>query len=47
MDMDKFIAELFSREELNDIPIDLVCRVAISILEIVREGKCFYEMDRI
>ena len=45
MDMDKFIAQLFSKKELRDIPIDYLCRVAISILEIIRDGDCFFKEE--
>lgn len=43
MDMDKFIEKLFSREELKNIPVIYLCQVAISILEIINEGECFYD----
>lgn len=45
MDMDKFIEQLFSRKELKDIPLEFLCQVAISVLEIINEGKCFYKED--
>lgn len=45
MDMDKFVEELFSRDELKDIPIIYLCQVAISVLEIINEGKCFYDKE--
>ena len=43
MDMDKFVEKLFSRKELKDIPIEFLCRVAISIIEIINEGECYYD----
>lgn len=45
MDMDKFIQKLFSREDLKDVPIVYLCQVAISILEIISEGDCFYDKE--
>lgn len=47
MDMDKFIEKLFGREDLKDIPVIYLCRVAISIFEIINEGDCFYERENI
>ena len=43
MDMDKFIEKLFDRTELKDIPVIYLCQVAISVLEIINEGECFYD----
>ena len=43
MDMDKFIEKLFGRKDLKDIPIEYLCRVAISVLEIINEGECYYD----
>lgn len=43
MDMDKFVEKLFNRKELKDIPSDFLCRVAISVFEIINEGECFYD----
>lgn len=43
MNMDKFMEKLFNREELKDIPVIYLCRVAISIFEIINEGDCFYD----
>lgn len=45
MDMDKFIEKLFGREELKDIPVIYLCRVAISIFSIIEEGDCFYKEE--
>lgn len=47
MDMDKFVEELFNREELKNIPAIYLCQVAISILEIINEGKCFYDREEV
>ena len=45
MDMEKFIECLIECEDLKDIPAITVFRVAISIIEIINEGKCLKELD--
>jgi hypothetical protein len=45
MDVLKLCDKLFEDEDLRDIPIDYIFRVAYSILVIMAEGDVFYKVD--
>ena len=45
MDVLKLCDKLFEDEELVDIPIDYIFRVAYAVLIIIAEGECFYRVD--
>lgn len=36
---------LFENEDLKDIPIDYIFRVAYAVLVLIAEGECFYKID--
>ena len=41
----KLCDQLFDDEELQDIPIEYIFRVAYEVLVIIAEGNCFYRVD--
>lgn len=43
MDTDKLYKELVNKEDIQDIPIETICRVAICVIEIINSGECFKE----
>lgn len=43
--MNKFYKNLINREDIKDIPIELVCRVVLCVFEIISSGDCFYKED--
>ena len=45
MDVVKLCDKLFDDEELQDIPIEYIFRVAYAVLVIIAEGECFYKID--
>jgi len=45
MDMKKFCDELMKDDDLKDIPLTYVLRVAVSIFTLIGSGKCFYKDD--
>ena len=46
MDTVKLIDLLLDDEELQDIPMEYVFRVAYEFLVILASGKCFYMLDQ-
>ena len=36
---------LFEDEDLKDIPLEFIFRVAYAVLAIIAEGECFYRVD--
>ena len=47
MDMDKFYKLITSDEDLRDIPLIYIMRVAIAVFEIINSGECFYELEEV
>ena len=45
MDILKLCDRLFDDEDLNDIPLEYIFRVAYAVLVIIAEGECFYRID--
>lgn len=45
MDVLKLCDKLFDDEDLQDIPMEFIFRVAYSVLVILAEGECFYRVD--
>lgn len=45
MNMDKFYKLLMNNEELQDIPMTYIIRIAIAVFEIINSGDCMYELD--
>jgi len=45
MDVLKLCDKLFDSEDLADIPIDHIFRVAYTVLVLIAEGDCFYKID--
>ena len=45
MDILELCDRLFEDEELRDIPLEMIFRVAYAVLTIIAEGECFYRVD--
>ena len=45
MDILELCDRLFEDEDLHDIPLEYIFRVAYSVLVLIAEGKCFYKVD--
>ena len=45
MDVLKLCDRLFDDEDLHDIPLEYIFRVAYAVLVIIAEGDCFYRID--
>ena len=45
MDVVKVTEKLFECEDLQDIPIEYIFRVAYAVFVIIAEGDCFYKVD--
>ena len=45
MDILKLCDRIFENEDLQDIPIDYIFRVAYAVLVIMAEGDVFYKVD--
>ena len=45
MDTVKLFDLLFEDEDLKDIPLDVIFRVAYAMLTIIAEGGVFYKID--
>ena len=45
MDVMKLCDKLFEDEELKDIPLEFIFRVAYAVVTIIAEGECFYKDD--
>ena len=45
MDILKLIDRLFDDEDLHDIPLEHIFRVAYAVLVLIAEGDCFYKVD--
>ena len=47
MDMDKFFKIITNNEDISDIPILYILRVATVVFEIINSGECKYELEDI
>lgn len=47
MDMNKFYKMLIEDERISEMPMTLVLRVAIVVLDIINSGECIYEVEHI
>ena len=47
MDMDKFFELITSHEEISDVPLLYILRVATAVFEIIGSGECRYELEDI
>ena len=45
MDIVKLCDKLFDDEELQDIPVEHIFRVAYAVFLLISEGECFYRVD--
>lgn len=45
MDMEKLFEIMLNKDEIQDIPMEYVCRVAICVFDIINSGDCFYKED--
>ena len=45
MDVLKLCDKLFEDEDLKDIPLEMIFRVAYAVVSIIAEGDCFYKDD--
>ena len=47
MDMDKLYKLLANDEEIADIPILYIFRVAVAVFKIINSGECNYKLEDI
>ena len=47
MDMNKFYKMLIEDERISEMPMTLVLRIAIVVLDIINSGECIYEVEHI
>lgn len=45
MDIVKLCDKLFEDEDLHDIPLEYIFRVAYAVLVLIADGDCFYKID--
>lgn len=45
MDIVKLCDKLFEDDDLQDIPMEFIFRVAYAVLVIIADGECFYRVD--
>ena len=45
MDMKKLCEFITQREDLRDIPITYIFRVAYAIFDVINSGECFYKEE--
>ena len=45
MDILKLCDKLFEDEDLQDIPLEYIFRVAYEVLVLIAQGDCFYRVD--
>ena len=45
MDVLKLCDKLFEDDDLKDIPLEMIFRVAYAVVSIIAEGECFYKDD--
>lgn len=45
MDIVRLCDKLFDDEDLHDIPLEYIFRVAYAVLVIIAEGDVFYKID--
>ena len=45
MDFKKLCDKLFIHEDLHDVPLKYVFRVACVVIELISSGECFYTND--
>ena len=47
MDMNKFYKLLIEDERIKDMPMTLVLRITLVILDIINSGECLHEFEHI
>lgn len=45
MNMEKFFDKLIDKEEIQDLPIETICKVVVCVFEVINSGDCFYRED--
>lgn len=45
MDTDKFVKDLLNNEELKDVPIIYIGKVALVVLKLIQGNKYVYTLD--
>lgn len=45
MDIDRFVKDLLNNEELKDVPISYIGRVALVVLKLIQGNKYIYKID--
>jgi len=45
MDIVKLCDKLFEDEDLHDIPLEYIFRVAYAVLVLIADGDCFFKID--
>ena len=46
MDMDKFYKLLIEDDRIKDLPITLVLKITLIVLDIINSGDCIYKVER-
>ena len=47
MNMDKLYELIINNEELQDIPLTYIVRIAIAVFEAINSGECMYKLEDI
>ena len=47
MDMDKLYKLLMNDEELTDVPIMYIFKVALVVFKIINSGECMYDLKEV
>ena len=46
MDMDRFYKMLIEDERIRDLPITIVLKITLIVLDIINSGDCIYKVER-
>ena len=46
MDMNKFYQILISDDRIKDMPMTIVLRITLIVLDIINSGECMYDIEK-
>lgn len=46
MDMDRFYKMLMEDDRIKDMPITIVLKITLIVLDIINSGDCIYKVER-
>ena len=46
MDMDRFYKMLMEDDRIKDLPITIVLKITLIVLDIINSGDCIYKVER-